>query len=202
MRYPAAGFIWASFSASFLAIGLFATGCESAARYEVAGGGTGRAEIPRNAGAIVTRDKIDYEIFQADEKVIVRFVNRTGQPLKLTEQSFTQDAGGRSFAVEPQELAADESGRVILPPTSAVERVRPAAIPAEVEVGGVDEGGIIGTRRDLQNNDAAGGSISAAAAPPPGFRWPPNARVRLRLVYRVGDSAEDLTHEWSLRRTR
>ena len=183
--------------ASFVAIGLFTAGCESAARYEVAGGGTARAEVLRNAGAIVTRDKIDYEIFQADNNVVVRFVNRTGQPLKLTEPSFTQDAGGRSFAIEPQEVALDESGRAVLPPTSAVERARPVAIPAEVEV---DEGGIIGTRRDVQNNDAAGGSISGAAAPPPGFRWPTNARVRLRLVYRVGDSADDLIHEWSFRR--
>lgn len=198
MRHPAAVFI----SVSFLASILVAVGCESTARFNVVAPTTARGEVPRNAGAIVSRDKIDYEVFQAEDKVIVRFVNRTGQPLRLTEQSVILDAGGRAFAVDPQDLPPDQSGRLVLPPASAAQQARPSAIVTKVEIGGVDEGGLIGTRRDIQNNDAAGGSTGATAAPPPGFRWTPGTLARVRLIYRVGESPDDLTHEWTIRRTR
>lgn len=198
MRYPAAGFT----SGSFVTILLLAAGCESTARYDVVAPAASRGEVPRNAGAVVNRDKIDYEIFQAEDKLIVRFVNRTGQLLKVAEQSVMLDAVGRSFAVETQEIAPDQSGRAVLPPAFAAERRRSVSIATEVEIGGVDEGGMIGSRRDIQNNIDDGGSAGSAAAPPAGFRWPAGSLARLRLVYHVGDSVEGLTHEWAIRRVR
>lgn len=200
MRYHSAAFICSSSLLLIAAALVGGTGCNSSSRYDVVAPGSARGPIPRNAGTIVTRDKIDYEVFQADDKIIVRFVNRTGQPLKLTEQSVAIDAGGRSFAIEPQEVAADQSGRIVVPPAYAVDRTRTTPVATEVHVGGVDEGGIIGTRRDIENNDATGGAIGAAAAPPPGFRWPPNAQARLKLTFHVGDSTQDLSHDWSFRR--
>jgi hypothetical protein len=198
MRYPGTAFI----CVSFITILLTNAGCASGRRYEVVAPGTARGAVLPNAGTIVTRDKIDYEVFQAEDKVIVRFVNRTGQPIKLTEQSASFDAAGRSFAVGPEELAPDQSGRIVLPATLAVEHTRTPTVATEVRIGGVDEGGIIGTRRDVENNDAEGGSIGSTAAPPPGFRWPPNALARVRFVYHVGESVEDVTHEWAIRRTK
>ena len=72
----------------------------------------------------------------------------------------------------------------------------------EVHVGGVDEGGLIGTRRDIEFNESTGSATGASAAPEPGFRWPVNAQSRLRLSYRIGEATEELTHDWTLRRTR
>jgi hypothetical protein len=116
-----------------------------------------------------------------------------------------KDIGVRVPATEQveeiQEVPPDQAGRLVLPPTSGVDRTEHAPAPVEVRVGGVDEGGLIGTRRDIELNDAAGGGSGATASPEPGFRWPVNGQTRLRLVYRVGESTDELTHEWTIRRS-
>ena len=199
-RCPA--FICSSSLAAGLALVALSPGCNSAARYDVVAPASARGEVAQNAGPILSRDNIDYEVFQAQEKVIVRFVNRTGQPMRLTEQSVILDTAGRSYAVEPQEVPQDQAGRIVLPPATAVDTARPAPIATEVHVGGVDEGGLIGTRRDVESNRAGGGPRGATAAPEPGFRWPVNGQARLRLAYRVGEATEDLMHDWTIRRSR
>jgi hypothetical protein len=171
-------------------------GCETNRRYEVVAPADSRGAVAPNAGAIVSRDKLDYEVFSTQGKVIVRFINRTGAPLELGEESVTFDSTGRPFAVEPQSIAPDQSGRVVLPPSDAAEKGPRPPVLNEVEVGGVDEGGLISPRRDRQH--ASG--ISATAAPEPGFRWRPGGVARLRLVF-VGPNNVEFTHDWTLRRT-
>lgn len=205
MQHPRVRFTCISSGVSALTVALALValgGCNNDVGYSVVAPATARGEVPRNAGAIVTRDKIDYEVVQDQDKVIVRFVNRTGQPLRLTEQSVMFDSSGRTFAVDSQDIPPDQAGRVLLPPAFAVDQAHAAPVATEVRVGGVDEGGLIGTRRDIEINEGSGGSPGARAAPPPGFRWPVNGQARLRLVYRVGDAGDELTHNWTLRRSR
>lgn len=215
MRQGRQLFICISFAASLASV----IGCASTAHYEVVSPGQARGGITANAGRIVSRDKIDYELFRLEDKVVIRFVNRTGVPIRLNEQSVSVDSTGRAFMIDPQEVAPDEAGRVILPPSFGVDRNRPAAVATPVRIGGIDEGGLIGTRRDIESNVASGASGSAAA-PAPGFRWRAGTQARVRLVYELmptpqivsdtqpttppasqpASDATTITHEWAIRR--
>ena len=176
-----------------LSLGLsILAGCGSAQRYELVAPRELRGPVPMNVGQTFARDGIEYEAFQVEDKLVVRFVNRTSGPLRLTGASVLVDARGRAFAVEAQTLAPDQSGRVLMPPGLADE-VRPGErrpIASEVRVGGVDEGGIIRPRDDN------------VARPEPAtsdrFQWRSGQVARLTLAFDAAGKA--ITHVWTVRR--
>lgn len=181
--------------ASIIGLGIGLTifaGCGNAARYEVVAPPEVRGTVPLNAGQTFARDGIDYEAFQAEDKLVVRFVNRTKGPLRLTGDSVIRDARGRSFTVESQTLGPDQSGRVLLPPGLADEvqvgERRPIA--SEVRVGGVDEGGIIPPRDE--NVTRTGPATSDR------FQWRSGQVARLTLAFDAAGTP--ITHVWTVRR--
>lgn len=157
-------------------------------RYEIVAPPEARGEIAPLAGPILSRDKIDYEIFQADSKVIFHFVNRRDKPITLRGQTVLFDATGYSFAVEPQTVAPEQSGRVIVPPSNPIAREPSSPISTEIRVGGYDDGGIISDDR------SAYGSVPMTRD----FRWPVGKTARFRFVFTSGE--ETITHEWTLTR--
>jgi hypothetical protein len=157
-------------------------------RYEVVAPPEARGAILPHAGAVVSRDQIDYEIFQLENKVVFHLVNRHDRPIELTAQSILFDATGYRFSIEPQTIAPGASGRVIVPPNNPIARDQ-APVNVEVRVGGYDDGGLIRDDRSRY------GSASLARD----FRWPNGRTARFRFVYRIGD--ETLTHEWTLERS-
>ncbi len=171
----------AIFSISLLA------GCGKV-RYAIVAPPQNRGEIVPHAGPIISRDKIDYEIFQLEDKVIFHFVNRSDVPVELSSQSVLFDATGHSFSIEPQTLAPDQSGQVIVPPSNPISRGPSSPISAEVRIGGYDDGGIVRDER------SAYGSATLSRD----FRWPGGRTARFRFVFIAGDKT--ITHEWTLSR--
>ena len=166
-------------------------GCAGNAKYEIVSPIEASGPIPRDVGATFPRDRIEYEVYQVDEKVVLRFVNRTQGPLRLTEQSTMTDAKGRAFIVDAQDIAPDQSGRLVVPPGPAASTDEPRRpIATEVHVGGVDEGGIL--RRRDEN----------VARPEPTrstlFDWPGGQTARFHLIFDVNGTP--LIHDWILRR--
>lgn len=172
-------------------IALTAGGCTTL-RYDVVAPPEARGEVEPNAGVPVVLDGIEYEVFQVEDKAVIRFVNRTGGPLRLTGQSTMRDSRGQSFTLDPQDVVPDQSGRIAVPPSFAAaqgQRTTPAA--GDPLTGPYDNGGIIPERHT--------GVPTATAAPTPSFRWPAGQQARFRLVF---DSAgKPISHEWVLRRS-
>lgn len=173
-------------SVSLLVVSLLC-GCGKT-RYEIVAPPQARGEIAPNAGPIISRDKIDYEIFQLEDKVVFHIVNRHDRPIELSGQTVLLDSTGYSFAVEPQTIGPNQSGRVIVPPSNPIARDPNSPVNVEVRIGGYDEGGLI------QDDRSRYGSASLARD----FRWPNGRTARFRFVYRIAD--ETLTHEWTLAR--
>lgn len=169
-----------------LFLGLLA-GCGKV-RYEIVAPAAARGEVAPHAGPIVSRDDIDYEVFQLEDRVIFHFVNRRDRPIELSNQSILFDSTGHSFAIEPQTLAPDQSGRIVVPPANPISRGPSSPISAEVRIGGYDEGGMI--RDDRSRYGSAPMSRD--------FRWPSGRTARFRFVFTAGD--ETITHEWTLSR--
>lgn len=157
-------------------------------RYAIVAPPEARGEVAPLAGPIITRDKIDYEVFQAQDKVVFHFVNRHDVPVTLSTQTVLFDATGYSFAVEPQTIAPEQSGRVIVPPGNPIQRGSGSPITSEVRVGGYDDGGIIHDER----------SAYGSAPMSRDFRWPAGRTARFRFVFTIGE--ETITHEWTLTR--
>ena len=166
-------------------------GCANATRYEIVAPPDARGPVPREVGTSFTKDRVEYEVYQVEDKVIVRFVNRTTGPLTLTDASTMTDGRGKAFAVDAQSVGPDQSGRLVVPPgPTAAEAERRRPIAGEVHVGGVDEGGLI-RRRD--ENVARPEPTTSGL-----FAWPAGQTARLRL--RFDADGTPLTHEWILRR--
>jgi hypothetical protein len=173
-------------SVSLLVISLLC-GCGKV-RYSVVAPPQAKGEIAPHAGPVISRDKIDYEIFQLEDKVVFHFVNRYDRPIELTTQTALFDSTGYRFAIEPQTVAPEQSGRVILPPSNAIPDGPSSPVSAEIHIGGYDDGGMV--------RDERGRYGSAAMSRD--FRWPNGRTARFRFVYRIGE--ETLTHEWTLSR--
>lgn len=157
-------------------------------RYEIVAPSQVRGEIAPHAGPVMSRDQIDYEIFQLEDKVIFHFVNRMDRPIELSTQSVLFDSTGHSFSIEPQTLAPDQSGRVIVPPSNPIPRGQGSPISAEVRIGGYDDGGMI---RDERSEYGSAPMVRD-------FRWPAGRTARFRFVFRAGD--ETISHDWTLSR--
>jgi hypothetical protein len=170
-----------------IAVASLVMGCGKT-RYEIVAPPQARGEIAPHAGPVFSRDKIDYEIFQLEDKVVFHFVNRHDIPIELSPQTVLFDSTGHSFSVESQTVAPDQSGRVIVPPSNPISRGPTSPISAEVRIGGYDEGGMIPDDRGRY-----GGASMARD-----FRWPAGRTARFRFVFRVGE--ETITHEWTLSR--
>lgn len=168
------------------------SGCGNAQRYEVVSPPELRGDVPLNAGQRFTKDDVEYEAFQAEDKLVVRFVNRTKGPLRLLGESGIVDGRGRAFAVEAQQLGPDQSGRVLLPPGLAEEVLRGERRPiaTEVRVGGVDDGGIIAPRDENDRRPDASESDR--------FRWRSGQVARLTLAFDA--DGKPITHVWTIRR--
>lgn len=173
-------------SVSLIVISLLC-GCGKV-RYAIQSPGNFRGDILPQAGPTLTRDKIDYEIFQFEDKVIFHFINRYDAPIELTDQTVLFDATGHSFSVESQTVVPGASGRVIVPPSNAISRGPSSPVSAEVHIGGYDEGGILRDERGRY------GSANMARD----FRWPNGRTARFRFIFRKGE--EMIAHEWTLSR--
>lgn len=157
-------------------------------RYEIVAPASARGEIAPNAGVVMSREGIDYEVFELQGKVIFHFLNKTGESVRLTNESLMFDSTGQSFAMETMALAPDQSGRIVVPPGNPVARGPRSPISAGVRFGGYDEGGMIRDER------SAYGSAPMARD----FRWPAGTNARFRFVFAVGEKS--IAQEWTLRR--
>lgn len=153
-----------------------AIGCTNTT-YEVAAPEQLRGPLPLNAGKPTSIDGIEYELFAAEGQGVIFFINRTGVPLRLTEASTIKDTTGRTFPIDVQTIPPNQSGRIIVPPSTPMEpianrRAQPAAV--EPQVGGIDEPGFINTGVIRKSN---------AADDPRGFRWTDGRRVTVHLEF-------------------
>lgn len=167
---------------------LSATGC-ARSRYELAT----PALVPIEAGgtpvSLPSRDGVNYELRQVDNKLVLRFVNTSAAAIELSATSELLDSTGASYPVEPQKLGSMVSGRVILPP-----RVEQSSrwSPAPSEAGSPTDDGVFSV-----------GRVPLTAyqrEPVRTFDWPVDASATVRLRWTI--EGKPIEHEFVVRRVR
>ncbi|MFT3786317.1 MAG: hypothetical protein QM770_09135 [Tepidisphaeraceae bacterium] len=177
-------------SALLIVAAVLCTGCQ-ATRYALVSPYVPQNEVtPDKIVVLPQKDGLDYEFTQVEDKLVLRFVNRTGKPVELLPNSLMIDSRGVGYPIAGQTLAPDSAGRVVLPPRDiALDFGEPAA--SEEPIVSSNDDGL---------HTIAGQSIETYHKRVKSFDWPADQTAKVRLDWSIAGDTK--SHEFTVRRSK